>query len=496
MTNYLSKGIQGVFFIFILSFFANIAGYVTRTILARNLEISQYGLFYAIYSLVMFLTLFSYLGFGVTIIKYVAEFRAKKEYHNITFAILLPSVIMIFLSIPISFILYVSSDFLAINYFKSVEAVLVLKVFAFILLGMVLVNILSSTFRGFQSFLAAGLLTFSQKISFMLLVMLMLFLGVINLPFAAYSLLASFFVIFLVFLPKIISYRRYLTKPKFSKPLAGNMKTFALTSFLASLGGLVIVYIDTLMLTFFRSLEEVGIYNAVLPTVMVLGIFSISIRQVLAPLVSELWAKKLKKQLRMGLQILRRYSLIIIIPLILVLFAFPELIINLLFGERYVGGAVAMQILSFGIIFFTVGYMDLTVIRYIGKPKESTKIVLIGMTFNILANAILIPLAGINGAALATTLSYFLMMVLASRNLHKFMQVRLSVAFWIKVLSASLLFVGVVSLLKSIVMVNQFVEASISLVVAGLLYVGACYFLHLIRIDELKLFTKSLFFRK
>ena len=60
------------------------------------------------------------------------------------------------------------------------------------------------------------------------------------------------------------------------------------------------------MLTYFRSLEEVGIYNVVLPTVMILAFFSHAIYHVFFPMVSELWSKNLKDRLRQGFYIDRQ----------------------------------------------------------------------------------------------------------------------------------------------------------------------------------------------
>lgn len=481
---------------FTLSFLANVAGYVARTVLARNLETAQFGLFYAVYAFIMFLTLFAYFGFAMTLVKYVAEFKTRKQYDKLTFAVLFPAFVMISLSIVISVILFLSSNFLAMSYFKSPEALLVVRIFSITLILMVISHTLLSIFRGFQDFLFAALITFLEKFSFAILVALFLLLGFVKNPYLpAYAILFAVLLTVIIFFPILFKYSRYFVKTKFFSDLAKSMRGFALATFLASLGILIIGYIDTLMLTYFRSLGEVGIYNVVLPTVMVLGIFTQSIRQVLAPMVTELWTKKLKKRLSNGIEVLRNYSLISIIPMALVLFVFPKIIINLLFGIKYVGGYLAMQILSIGVIFFTLGFIDLTTMRYIGRPKESTKIIFVGVVFNIITNLILIPRFGINGAAITTTLSYLLMMILASIKLGKFIELRSDVLFWFKLLFAAAIFVITVSVIKWLLNINQFLEAGICLVSAGIIYIIVCYVLKLIKIDEIKLFINNLILR-
>jgi len=63
---------------------------------------------------------------------------------------------------------------------------------------------------------------------------------------------------------------------------------------------------------------------------------------------------------------------------------------------------------------------------------------------------------------------------------------------WGKTAGAALIFILTIFLLKSLLQLNQFLEALISLIVAGLLYVGICFIFKLVKRDELKLFISSL----
>ncbi|MCK4521228.1 MAG: flippase [Nanoarchaeota archaeon] len=497
MTNYLSRGLKGLFFIFTFTFLAYLTGYVTRTLLARNLETSQFGLFYAVYTLIMFATIFAYFGFGAPLVKYIVEFKAKKKYEKLTFSIFFPTLIMASLAIIISIFLFLSSNFLAINFFKTLEALFIIRLFSIVMILTVIFHTLNLIFKGFQDFFFVGLSTFFGKFSFTIFVILFLLLGFEkNVYLPTYAILFGFVLTILLFLPRLLKYKGYFRKIKFSSDLAKKIKNFAFASFLASIGLLIIGYVDTLMLTYFRSLEEVGIYNVVLPTVMVLSMFTQSVRSVLAPMVSELWAKNLKERLSNGIKILRDYSLVLIVPMILVLFVFPKPIITLLFGAKYVSGYLAMQILSIGIVFFTIGFMDIIIIRFIGKPKETTKIIFIAVIFNVIANLILIPLFGINGAAITTTLSYFIVMILSSVKLNHFVKVKSSLSFWFKVIFAAVFFVITVAIVKALLNINQFVEAAICLILATAVYLGICYMLNLIKIKEVKLFLRSFLLRK
>jgi O-antigen/teichoic acid export membrane protein len=497
MTNYLSEGLKGFYFILVFSFFGNVFGYITRTILARNLDISQFGLFYSIYSLIMFLVLFAHFGFSNSIIKYVSEFKAKKQNKEITFSIIFSSTIMIIFSILISIILIIFSSFIATNFFKTYEATSIIIIFALIIIAFVISNILLSIFKGFQDFFFSALISFTEKFLFMLLVIIFFLRGFNkNIYLPTYALLFSIILTVILFSIRIFKYKIYLEKPKFSFILSKEISSFAIASFLSAMGILIIGYIDTIMITYFRSLEEVGIYNVVLPTVMVLGLFSSSIKQVLAPMVTELWAKKLKSRLKNGISTLRKYTLLLIIPITLIFFIFPKLIINLLFGIRYVEGYLAMRILSIGLIFFTIGFIDITIIRYIGKPKEATTIIIIGVIFNIIFNLLMIPIYGINGAAISTTLSYFLIMIMSSFDLHKFIKVNIPFTIWLKSIIGGFLFVFIVYALKLLLNLNQFLEAIICLIFASIVYIMFCFYFKIIKIKDIQLFIKNFLWSK
>ena len=61
---------------------ASVFGYLARTILARYLTVAEFGLFYGVHALIMLLTILAYFGYPISLVKHVAEFRAKKDYER------------------------------------------------------------------------------------------------------------------------------------------------------------------------------------------------------------------------------------------------------------------------------------------------------------------------------------------------------------------------------------------------------------------------------
>jgi len=278
---------------------------------------------------------------------------------------------------------------------------------------------------------------------------------------------------------------------KLPKKFIKGVTLFALASILTSIGYLVIGYIDTLLLTYFVDLEQVGIYNTVLPTMLVLSFFTKTIQSVFFPLTAELWAKNLKKKLIDGIKLLEKYSLFVVIPVALTTLFFPKIILTVLFGEVYAQGALSMQLLSAGILFFTLATIYQSTLDGIGFPKEVTKIVFAAAILNIIGNVIFIPRYGIDGAAMTTTISYGFIMVLTFIRLRSKIGIKIHLMQLVKFVGAALVFILVIFLLKNLITLHPLLEAVILVTLGCAVYVGTSLLFKIITIQEVKKLVKT-----
>jgi O-antigen/teichoic acid export membrane protein len=274
------------------------------------------------------------------------------------------------------------------------------------------------------------------------------------------------------------------------KPITKQLFIFGIPVLVTNVGGKVIGYIDTLILTNFRTLTEVGIYNVILPSAMLFLYFGISVSAVAFPLVSELWAKKDKTRLSDGLKLIHKYAFVGTIPLVFTVFAFSSLFINFFFGKQYTQGALALQILLIGILFYIVAGINNNIIAGIGKPKAVTKIILFAAAINLIANLILIPFFGIEGAAFATTLSYFVALVLSTKKVTEYLEVDFPKAIWVKIVFSGIIFAVIISYLKDVLVMNPWIELIISASAAFLIYLIIIFLLDIINIDEIIKYIK------
>ena len=135
MSNLTKKAVRGVFIVFFFSIIGSLFGYASRVFLANKLSVADFGLFFAVFALVQYLEFFRSLGLSTAIVKFTAEYKALMKFDMLKTILYVAIGIILSTSLIIVFILIVSSNYLAVNYFKTSKAlpiILVLSAWFFI----------------------------------------------------------------------------------------------------------------------------------------------------------------------------------------------------------------------------------------------------------------------------------------------------------------------------------------------------------------------------
>lgn len=490
--SYVKRALKGFMLVFVINIIAAFLGYLIRIVLARNLSVAEYGLFFSVSTLISFLGVFVGLGTGEALVRYIPEFLVKKKHDKIKNATIIALLVTFATLIILGVLLFAFSDFLAKHYFKNALAAPVLLLFIVLMFFLNFKNILRCFYQAFQNMKLYALMYLAENL--LLLVLLLCFFAFKkNIFSAAYAHIAAYFIVLFVFsffVPKVFDFFKH--RISLEKSLLKKLFKFGIPVLASSIGGIIIIYTDTLVLTFFRSLEEVGIYNVVVPTAMILQFFATSVAIVIFPMVAELWAKKRKDYLALGLKMLYQYSFVVIIPAALLFLSFSEIVLRLLFGEQYVAGAVIMQILLIAIIFLGLHTITSTILSGIGKPIISTKILFQGALINFVLNLLLIPKLGMLGAALTSLIAYVYVAIRCIFKLKHFIQVEIPWINWLKTLFAGMLMLGLIFLLKKIIFLNAYLEGIICVAVGGLFYLALASILGIIDLRETKELVKHI----
>jgi len=487
--NYAEHIVKGSTFIFLISVAATIIGYLTRIFLARTLTPADYGLVYASLSLFGVLNIFRNMGFSETLRKKIPEYLVKKKYIKIKSSIILTFIIQFTYMFAIFLLIVVLGPYFSKEIFNSSKGMNAIVLIALSGLVMVIYNIFISAFQGLQKIKLYTMLNLSVYLLRFIFIIIFIPFGVLALPYSyvitAIIIALLSFMLFRYQFPYIAKAKTRITK-QFSKEIL----YFSTPLMIGYVASSVVTNLDTILLSFFRSLEEVALYQVALPMANILLLVVGSITIVLMPLISELWTKKKLKTIRIILGLLTKALFLIIIPLALVLITFPENAINMLFGEIYLPAVHVLQILSFAMIISTLGYIFSSALIGIGKPILHTKISFTIMLTNIISNILLIPNFGIFGAAVSMVISNLIGFLLLSRFSIKYTGFSMQWFNMAKIIAGGLLMLAVISIIKTMLIMNPWIELIISLLSGFLVYTLFIFLTRAITRDELKLLQK------
>jgi len=491
MVDYLRRVLKGGSYYFIGLLIAGIVAYSSKVILVRNLSPEDYGLFAAMFTVIAFFLFFRNFGLNISLGKFIPELKVKKKYSEIKTSIISVLLFQLIISSLFVILFWISADFLALNYFKDPRASFLLRVLSFYFITSIFFKNLASFFRGFQKNRLQSLIEPVKNITILTAIVVFLYLGYgLLAPILAYVFVGL--VLLLLFIYPVLKTFNFFKYSFKDLNVFKRMFLFGLPVMMTGVGNKFVSYFDTLMLTYFVSLAEVGAYNIVLPTALLFMLPASAIGAVFMPLISELSARKDFKRVKVGMQLLYKYLYMLSAPIVFSLFIFADILIKQLFGVEYLIGIFAFRILLIGVLFNMLLVLNNQYLIGTGFPNKVFWIVFFGSILNVILNLFLIPSYGISGAAIATSSSYLLMFIISTSMVIRRTRMKLPIFNWISLLVGLAAFVGVVYFIKDLISLNVWVEGIISLLLGYVVYLYVLKILGILNIEEIKSFVRKI----
>jgi O-antigen/teichoic acid export membrane protein len=180
---------------------------------------------------------------------------------------------------------------------------------------------------------------------------------------------------------------------------------------LIALLDIILKRVDIFILGHYTESSQVGIYGVIILLAPLISLTRLSFGKIFSPMVSELWAKDDKNELRTLFKVQSKFILTTGLPIFFVFVLFPMSILRI-FGEEFSWGYDALRILVLGeaitLLEGSSGYLlTMTGRQYV--PLINYIIVFI---LKCCAGLILIPIYGINGAAMTSSISLAILTIL------------------------------------------------------------------------------------
>lgn len=455
----LKKVVRGTVIVIIGTIVAMPLAFLAKVILARFFTQSEYGIFSLGFTIINILVVISILGLGIGSTRQIAYYRVKKKFLKVKGIIISSILISFFSSLILSITVILTSDFISTKIFHDSALSMPLKIFAISIPFITIINVLISIYRGFDRV--------EEKVYFQDLLRNILFslflLPVIFFAFSFHYAIIAFSTSFIATLIVFVIY----TKKRFPltilgksriRPIASIYKETLLFSLpLLSIGlfQMIISWTDTLMLGGIRTLDEVGLYNAAHPIAGFIGVSMGALLIIYVPVLTGLFAKESFPEIRRIYSILTKWIFLTSLPLFLIIFLFPQVFLNSLFGSDYISAIRALQVLSLGVLIVNLLGPNGTTLVAIGKTRFLMWAIIAAAGINIILNFILIPTIGILGASIATSFSIIFHCTIRKVKVHSVLKIDIMNRNFLKptIISVSLIII-IWFLLKTYIVVT------------------------------------------
>ncbi len=458
-----NKLIRGSFIIFLGNIIFRLGGYIYRFLMASLLGPALYGVLGITLPFQGIFQTLSAGGLPPAIAKYVAEYEATDQKDLARQTIFTSLKIMFFLGCFFGVIMVVvAAPWLAYEYLHKPETLIPLQIVGFITPFSVIVG----AFRGaFQGVYKMEYILYTRAVE--QLFMILFSVGFVLIGFSVVGALWGTvlgFALSAVVAVYIFKFHMYKYMPKENDnfkmsikeelKLAGVLVKFAIPVIITAIAEMGIYNICTLVMGAFLTTEAIGFFAAADPISRLPLIISISIATTILPASSEAFSSGNKKSLGKYVNESYKFSLLFVIPMCVGIAAFSIPILKLLYftNPSYVAGASALAILSIGMTFYSIFSISTSIIQGIGNPRIPMYILVLGAIFCLVLNWWLVPIMGIAGGALATTLACLAMMIPVMFFAFKLTDTRPQWTPIFKMISASIL-MSVIALIipKSII---------------------------------------------
>lgn len=165
---------------------------------------------------------------------------------------------------------------------------------------------------------------------------------------------------------------------------------------------------DHLLIGGMVSTASVGVYNASARITNIFIIPSVAIADILYPKSVEAQAKSGKKEVQTLYEKAVGATLVPLVPVVIFMWFFPDVVIRILAGEKYLDAVPILQVAITGILILPFLKQFGTIMNTVEKPHYNFYFVLSLSLINLISNFLFISTFGVIGGAYGTLLSYFI----------------------------------------------------------------------------------------
>ncbi len=394
-------GAKGGSIAFVLQIASAGLGFLNQIALARILGAGGTGEVILAISVVNISGLLAAFGISGAIIRFIPSYIERKKTAELKGIIYFTLQFCSLLSVVFVVLIILFSKLISINIFHSEGLLKLLPIIALVVPFFTLNDVIGGILRGYKDTLKALLPQRIVSSLFRLIVFLLLsFRGVSSsyavIAFIAGEVLAT--VLSIIYLYKAMD----KVKPLYHRSEYKEVLTVGATMIFTALSVLLYTQADIWIVGIFATMEDVGIYGLVARLVLLISFSLGAFSTIIPAIITSVYVSGDRIELQRIVSESTRWILTMAMPIVLFLAFESKFILKYMYGEKFIGGYIALIVLSVGQLINAGAGLVGWFLQMTGGHKIFMKITLFWGIINIILNIILVPYFGINGAALST----------------------------------------------------------------------------------------------
>lgn len=396
----LSTIAKGASFVFLGMVISKFLSYLYRVVIAR-LGPAEYGLLSIGLAVFGMLSVFSVLGLDTGVVRYLSEYKSKKDLSSVAGTVMGALKTSLFVSFFLGVTLFFSAQFLATAIFHSNDLVLLFRFFAIMIPFYTARDIMLAAVRAWtqESYFDVIVRNVGENTLKLILTFFLIGFGAVGAVSATAGALFVSFLFALYFCLRYIPYSSGVEQKL-------HLLQYSIPLLFSTLLIQIFVWSGTLIMGYYRSPAEVGIFNAALPTATLLSIIPGGIGSLFLPVMTELYTQHKEQEARTTYLAATKWIFFMNLPLYVIIIMFAQPLLSLIFGTEYVAGALALVIVATSYLLLQAAVPSIETLKALQKTPlvlldtGVAAVLCVGLSF------LLVPQYGITGGALATGISF------------------------------------------------------------------------------------------
>lgn len=201
------------------------------------------------------------------------------------------------------------------------------------------------------------------------------------------------------------------TAEPFNKSISKEMLLFGRFIVIGTLFAQLLYNADILIIKYFLENEDVAVYKAAIIVSQLLWIVPKAFQSALIPNTAELWEDKKYQEIFNIILTSTKFIFLFMLICSIGLYVLIEDFVFLYFGENYLGAVMPIKILLIGTLCYGLTRAFDPLIQISGKLNQTLLCSGSAVLINLVLNFILIPIYGIIGAAIGSSISYIFIFI-------------------------------------------------------------------------------------